>query len=152
MNDVFFKECNVLKTNQYDALKVWKYLEVSKQFYLSRENVDGKECVFLYYKVTEEDKRRDKDMDGEDKDKHYEVLLNKFFKIGNLSEEDATPIDKFLKARQILNVDVEKNNEFDVDDIFECLISKCDKKADEDKRFSVAIFIKKSSKKNIAVR
>jgi len=144
MANVFFKECNVLKTNQYDALKVWKYLEVSKQFYLSRENVDEKECVFLYYKVTEEDKNRDKDIvDDKEKGEHYKELLNKFFKIGNLSEEDATPIDKFLKARQILNVDVEKNNVFHVDDIFECLISKCDKNADQDKRFSVAIFIKK---------
>ena len=131
MANVFLKECNVKKTNQYDALKVWNLLEISKQLYLFNE--DKKECVSLYYKVTNEDKEKE-----EDDDAFNERFPIKVFKIGNLSEEDATPIDKFLKARQTSDI-----NEHYEDDLFECLICKCDKTADEDKRFSVAIFIKK---------
>ncbi|MFA6832629.1 MAG: hypothetical protein WCR36_10260 [Bacteroidaceae bacterium] len=133
MNDVFFKECEVKKTNQYDALKVWKFLEVSKQLYLFREKEDEKEYVFLYYKLTEEEKETIKEPEK------IEDLATS--KIGFLSEEDATPINKFLKARQTGDL---KDDNY-ADDLFECIISKCDKKADEDKRISVAIFIKKSS-------
>ena len=135
MANVYLKECNVLKTNQYNALQVWKLLEISKELYLFRE---GNNCVSLYYKVTEEDI-------GENKVERD--FLYKFFKIGNLSEEDAAPVDKFLEARQ--NSDTLKDKNYN-DDLFECRISKFDKEADEDKRISVAIFIKESEdiKKN----
>jgi len=136
MKNVFLKECNVLKTNQYEALQVWKLLNISKELYLFSEKDNEKDCVSLYYKVTQEDKDNDKDINPEHKDKYYAKLLNNFFKIGNLSEEDATPEDKFLKARQNPEDSKDKN------DLFECRISKFDKEADEDKRISVAIFIK----------
>lgn len=133
MENVFLKECEVKKTNQYDALTVWKFLDISKQLYLFREKENEKECVSLYYKATEAEFNAIEN-DG------VIHIKKPLFKIGNLSEEDATPIDKFLKARQ--DPDTEKDEDYK-DDLFECLISKCDKKADEDKRFSVAIFIKK---------
>lgn len=140
MANVFLKECNILKTNQYGALQVWKFLKISKELYLFSEKDNEKDCVSLYYKVTQEDKDNDKDINPEQKDKYYASLLNKFFKIGNLSDEDAVPIDKFLQARQAKTIEDETNDEKKL--LFECRISKFDKEADEDKRFSVAIFIK----------
>lgn len=54
-------------------------------------------------------------------------------KIGVLSEEDSKIIRKFLKAGWNNNV------------LFESRISKYDEKADENKRYSIAIRIKKAS-------
>ena len=54
-------------------------------------------------------------------------------KIGVLSEEDSKIIRKFLKAGWKNNV------------LFESRISKYDEKADENKRYSIAIRIKKAS-------
>lgn len=135
MANIFLKECEVKKANHYEALTVWKFLEVSKHLYLykDKDKEDDKECVSLYYKVI--------DTDGEKNDDSFnQRFLHNIFKIGNLSEEDAIPIDKFLQARQAKTKEDETNDDEKL--LFECLISKCDKKADEDKRFSVAIFIK----------
>lgn len=141
MANVFLKECNILKTNQYGALQVWKFLKISKELYLFREENKGKNCVFLYYKVTEEDIDKNKENKENKENKVARDLLHQFFKIGNLSEEDAAPVDKFLEARQNPNTPKDENYN---DDLFECRISKFDKEADEDKRISVAIFIKGS--------
>lgn len=118
MGKVFLKECEVKETNHYDALdeNVWNWLDISAKLSLYKE----KDVVFLYHES---------------------------YKIGKLSKEDADPIDKFLDAIQTTKdgSNILKDIE-ETDKLFECKISKCDKKADEDKRFSVAIFIKKTIK------
>jgi hypothetical protein len=70
----------------------------------------------------------DKDNDGK------EAVFAKLgdAKIGVLSEEDSKIIRKFLKAGWNNNV------------LFESRISKYDEKADENKRYSIAIRIKKA--------
>jgi hypothetical protein len=119
---VFLKECNVKKTNQYDALDVINDFKLGTPLYLFREPEDNKETIFLYYKDNE----------------------NRYRKIGIISEEDEDPIDKFLKASQkVTNIEEQGTNEL----LFECKVSSidtdADTDADEDKRIKVAIFIKK---------
>lgn len=120
MANVFLKECEVKETNHYQALdeNVWNWLDISTKLSLHKK----KDVVFLYYKASDE----------------------KFYKIGKLSEEDADPIDKFLDATQTTKdvANIQKNIG-ETDKLFECKISKFNKEADEDKRLSVAIFIKK---------
>lgn len=128
MANVFLKECEVKKTNQYDALKVWTNLEMGKELYLYKD----KENVFLCYI----DKNNTSALDT--------IANDKIFKIGIISKEDAIYIESFLEALQIKDDSIGKVIK-NTDQLFECLISKVDKKVDENKRFSVAIFIKKSS-------
>jgi len=149
---VFLKECNVKKTNQYDALDVLKYFSLGTPLYLFREPEDNKECVFLYYFLDNEiglKKPIEKNVKENLQKKNND---NPFLKIGVLSEEDEDPIDKFLKARQTeedikKEIKTEKNEVIEKDMLFECKVSSIVTDvtdADEDKRIKVAIFIKKS--------
>ena len=125
--NVFLKECNVKKTNQYDALDFLESFNLGTPLYLFREPEDNKETVFLYYEENDKDNKGDK---------------NRYHKIGIISEEDEDPIDKFLKASQkVTNIEEQDTDEL----LFECKVSSIDADADEDKRIKVAIFIKKSN-------
>ena len=155
--NVFLKECNVKKTNQYDALDVLKDFKLGTPLYLFREPEDIKETVFLYYKENkndendknenenDKDKKNNENNENEnDKDKDKKNDENRYRKIGIISEEDEDPIDKFLKASQkVTNIEEQGTNEL----LFECKVSSidtdADTDADEDKRIKVAIFIKK---------
>ncbi len=167
--NVFLKECNVKKTNQYDALDFLESFNLGTPLYLFREPEDNKETVFLYYEENDKDNKgiglslvkqlvdiyeeNDKDNKGiglslvkqlvdiyEENDKDNKGDKNRYHKIGIISEEDEDPIDKFLKARQTGT----KINEQDINELLlECKVCSIDTNADEDKRIKVAIFIKK---------
>jgi len=123
-NDVFLKECYVTKVNQYGALRVWKSLGVSSILTLSVG--ENNEDIFFNYEI---DEKNEEVAEKEPIKSTEQTKKIEKYKIGLLSKEDADPINKFLEAG--------RENEF------ECVISKLDEKADEDKRISVAIFIKR---------
>ena len=115
--DIFLKECYLKKTNQYDALRVPNMkdeLRVTSLLKLSLE-ADGGE--------TKKNVVATKDVDGENGQATR-------YKIGVLSDDDAKDIRKFMEAG------------WTEDSLFECRVCKYDEKADENKRISVAIYIR----------
>lgn len=108
MGNEFLRECQILKTNQFDAFNVWNKLEVAVPLHLE---ADGDKGIVVQF-WDEDDKR---------------------YTIGKLAKEDVVTIDKFVEA-----------NWQEV--VFDCFLSKCDKAADESKRFNVAIFLKNNDK------
>ena len=117
MNKKYLKECFLQKTNQYDALEVLCILsKLSKEKDLK---LLGSPLSLCYDEKQEivfaKTKVKDGNIEGEEKT------------IGILSEEDAKEIKPYLEAGRI--------------DLYECRISRFDKDGDENKRFSIAIFI-----------
>lgn len=124
--NVFLKECQVQKTNQYDAFVVWKLLKKGKPKYLflvDKENGQEPRSMFkddeleLFYKTTEKEEKSIKEDNRKGR-----------YCIGVLSSEDSESIIKYVEAGW--------------DDLFDVVISKFDPKEDESKRIKVAIFIK----------
>ena len=108
----FLKECFLQKTNQYDALKVLK------------EPSNLKVSTNLQFKLESVDEGFEKKVVA-----LYTVGATPQ-KIGVLNDDDAKDIKKFLEAK------------WEDNSLFECIVSRYDDKADENKRISVAIFIK----------
>lgn len=115
MNKIFLKECFLQKTNQYEALDVLSKdendLKLGSFLFLCFDEKKDKEKKLVFAKT----KVKDGNIEGEEKT------------IGILSEEDAKEIKPYLEVRRM--------------DLYECRISRFDKDGDENKRFSIAIFI-----------
>lgn len=115
MNKIFFKECFLQKTNQYEALDVLSKdendLKLGSSLFLCFDEKNDKEKKLVFAKT----KVKDGNIEGEEKT------------IGILSEEDAKEIKPYLEVGRM--------------DLYECRISRFDKDGDENKRFSIAIFI-----------
>lgn len=115
MNKIFLKECFLQKTNQYEALDVLSKdendLKLGSFLFLCFDEKKDKEKKLVFAKTKVKDGRRR----GEEKT------------IGILSEEDAKEIKPYLEVGRM--------------DLYECRISRFDKDGDENKRFSIAIFI-----------
>lgn len=111
MDIIFLKECFLQKTNQYEALDV-----------LSKDENDlklGSSLFLCFDEKNDKEKKlvfaKTRNIEGEEKT------------IGILSEEDAKEIKPYLEVGRM--------------DLYECRISRFDKDGDENKRFSIAIFI-----------
>lgn len=115
----FLKECFLQKTNQYDALKIMKDdTELMKVLRL------GSELSITFDKPTA--KSSVKQVIA----KTISLNPNMVGVVGLISDEDAQNIKPFLEQG------------WDKD-LFECRVSKFDEKADdENKRISIAVFIK----------
>lgn len=115
MNKIFLKECFLQKTNQYEALDVLSKdendLKLGSSLFLCFDEKNDKEKKLVFAKT----KVKDGNIEGEEKT------------IGILSEEDAKEIKPYLEVGRM--------------DLYECRISRFDKDGDENKRFSIAIFI-----------
>ncbi|MDO4737329.1 MAG: hypothetical protein Q4A50_01770 [Bacteroidales bacterium] len=115
MDKIFLKECFLQKTNQYEALDVLSKdendLRLGSFLFLCFDEKKDKEKKLVFAKT----KVKDGNIEGEEKT------------IGILSEEDAKEIKPYLEVGRM--------------DLYECRISKFDKDGDENKRFSIAIFI-----------
>lgn len=115
MNKIFLKECFLQKTNQYDALEVLSNdknaLNLGSELFLCFDEKKDKEKKLVFAKT----KVKDGNIEGEERT------------IGILSEEDAKEIKPYLEVGRM--------------DLYECRISRFDKDGDENKRFSIAIFI-----------
>lgn len=115
MDKIFLKECFLQKTNQYEALDVLSKdendLKLGSFLFLCFDEKKDKEKKLVFAKT----KVKDGNIEGEEKT------------IGILSEEDAKEIKPYLEVGRM--------------DLYECRISKFDKDGDENKRFSIAIFI-----------
>lgn len=119
MNKIFLKECFLQKTNQYEALDVLSKdendLKLGSFLFLCFDEKKDKEKKLVFAKT----KVKDVNIEGEEK------TIEKT--IGILSEEDAKEIKPYLEVGRM--------------DLYECRISRFDKDGDENKRFSIAIFI-----------
>lgn len=108
MDKIFFKECFLLKTNQYDALEVLSNdknaLNLGSELFLCFDEKFDKDKKIVFAKKKNTEKA-----------------------IGALSEEDAKEFKPYLEVGRM--------------DLYECRISRFDKDGDENKRFSIAIFI-----------
>lgn len=115
MDKIFLKECFLQKTNQYEALDVLSKdendLKLGSSLFLCFDEKNDKEKKLVFAKT----KVKDGNLEGEEKT------------IGILSEEDAKEIKLYLEVGRM--------------DLYECRISRFDKDGDENKRFSIAIFI-----------
>ena len=115
MDKKFLKECFLQKTNQYEALDVLSKdendLKLGSSLFLCFDEKNDKEKKLVFAKT----KVKDGNIEGEEKT------------IGILSEEDAKEIKPYLEVGRM--------------DLYECRISRFDKDGDENKRFSIAIFI-----------
>lgn len=115
MNKIFLKECFLQKTNQYEALDVLSKdendLKLGSFLFLCFDEKKDKEKKLVFAKT----KVKDGNIEGEEKT------------IGILSEEDAKEIKPYLEVGRM--------------DLYECRISRFDMDGDENKRFSIAIFI-----------
>ena len=115
MDKIFLKECFLQKTNQYEALDVLSKdendLKLGSSLFLCFDEKNDKEKKLVFAKT----KVKDGNIEGEEKT------------IGILSEEDAKEIKPYLEVGRM--------------DLYECRISRFDKDGDENKRFSIAIFI-----------
>lgn len=115
MDKIFLKECFLQKTNQYEALDVLSKdendLKLGSSLFLCFDEKNDKEKKLVFAKT----KVKDVNIEGEEKT------------IGILSEEDAKEIKPYLEVERM--------------DLYECRISRFDKDGDENKRFSIAIFI-----------
>ena len=115
MNIIFLKECFLQKTNHYEALDVLSKdendLKLGSSLFLCFDEKNDKEKKLVFAKT----KVKDGNIEGEEKT------------IGILSEEDAKEIKPYLEVGRM--------------DLYECRISRFDKDGDENKRFSIAIFI-----------
>lgn len=111
MKKIFLKECFLQKTNRYEAL-----VELSKD----KNALDPGTPLCLCF---------DENLDKEQKLVFAKKTINgnEGKTIGVLSDEDAKDIKPYL--------DVERT------DLYECRISRYNKDGDENKRFSIAIFI-----------
>lgn len=111
MKKIFLKECFLQKTNRYEALE-----ELSND----KNALDPGTPLCLCF---------DEDLDKEQKLVFAKKTINdnEGKIIGVLSDEDAKDIKPYL--------DVERT------DLYECRISRYNKDGDENKRFSIAIFI-----------
>lgn len=119
---IFLKECYLKKTNQYDALRVPDMktnLDVTSPFKLT-----------LVEDTTDNKKyvTAIREINGENGAARYTI--------GVLSDDDAKDIKKFLEAG------------WTEDTLFECRVCKYDEKADENKRISVAIYIRQHGNGN----
>lgn len=103
----FLKECFLQKTNQFDALEVWKDLDVGVGLNISR---DEKGNVIA---IVKESKKI----------------------LGLLSKEDSMSLEPYFNAGWDVDSEKEKS-------LYYGTISRFDKEADEDKRISVAIFVR----------
>jgi len=119
MGKIFLKECFLQKTNQYEALDVLSKdgndLKLGSSLFLCFDEKNDKEKKLVFAKT----KVKDVNIEGEEK------TIEKT--IGILSEEDAKEIKPYLEVGRM--------------DLYECRISRFDKDGDENKRFSIAIFI-----------
>lgn len=115
MDKIFLKECFLQKTNQYEALDVLSKdendLKLGSSLFLCFDEKNDKEKKLVFAKT----KVKDGNIEGEERT------------IGILSEEDAKEIKPYLEVGRM--------------DLYECRISRFDKDGDENKRFSIAIFI-----------
>lgn len=115
MDKIFLKECFLQKTNQYEALDVLSKdendLKLGSSLFLCFDEKNDKEKKLVFAKT----KVKDGNIEGEEKT------------IGILSEEDAKEIKPYLEVGRM--------------DLYECRTSRFDKDGDENKRFSIAIFI-----------
>ena len=111
MKKIFLKECFLQKTNRYEALEELSY---------DKNALDPGTPLCLCF---------DEDLDKEQKLVFAKKTINdnEGKTIGVLSDEDAKDIKPYL--------DVERT------DLYECRISRYNKDGDENKRFSIAIFI-----------
>ena len=127
--NVFLKECQVQKTNQYDAFVVWDQLKISVPLHLQvyKENGQEPRSMFkddeleLFYKVSDDEKKI------KNPDETFKYKKDRYC-IGVLSSEDSESIIKYVEAG--------------CEDLFYVVISKFDPEEDESKRMQVAIFIK----------
>lgn len=120
----FLKECYLQKTNHYDALELLANDTYKKYIEL------WKDIKLKYGKIEEDDKEfvyAYVNVKGNDNEK----------KIGILLEEDANLLKPYLQM--------------DWGDLFECKICKYDENADENKRFGVAIYVKRKKTNLIIV-
>ena len=115
MDKIFLKECFLQKTNQYEALDVLSKdendLKLGSSLFLCFDEKNDKEKKLVFAKT----KVKDGNIEGEEKT------------IGILSEEDAKEIKPYLEVGRM--------------DLYESRISRFDMDGDENKRFSIAIFI-----------
>lgn len=110
--DKFLKECYLLKTNQFDALRLKKFCPAAIEI--------GSELRLEYEE--QEPLVKDKVV--------AKTLGDEGTIVGVLSDEDAKDLKNYLEMKW-------KN-------LFLCRISKTDYNADENKRLSIAIFIKEN--------
>ena len=119
MDEIFLKECFLQKTNQYEALDVLSKdendLKLGSSLFLCFDEKNDKEKKLVFAKT----KVKDVNIEGEEKTIERTI--------GILSEEDAKEIKPYLEVGRM--------------DLYECRISRFDKDGDENKRFSIAIFI-----------
>ena len=131
--DKFLKECFLQKTNQFNALKLLHGKDSVLTFQISGEHdyvlkllhgkdpvlTLGTELVLGFEDVTKSGKKSIVAKYGDDI-------------IGILSEEDSKDIKPYFEAGW-------------TDNLFSCRISRYNADADENKRFSIAIYIKKGA-------
>ena len=118
---VFLKECYLQKTNQFDALKVID--DYNKKMAEKKNDKTNEEAVINPLGLG-----HDLTLCREEYDEKGCVFaMSGDKRIGIISEDESKDIMKYLIAGWKR--------------IFECRISKVDEKGDENKRYSVAIFI-----------
>lgn len=109
---IYLKECYVQKTNQFDALEVWKQLDMGCEIDL---------CF---------------DKKGENVIARLHKDCSKV--IGQLPKDESESLEPYLEVGWNKFDDVSKKI---IDVLFSGRISRFDEKADENKRISIAIFI-----------
>jgi hypothetical protein len=124
----FLKECYLQKTNEYDALKI---IGDSKEKY----NSDSQQKEWISPLGVGMELMLKKEKGDDDKEHVFAEFEGK--KVGVLADDESKDIMKYLYAGW--------------EHVFECRISKVDEKGDENKRFCVAIYVKKneSEKKSV---
>lgn len=108
MEKVFFKECFLTDIIKYEALKNWSKIELGTSLKLQYESVpfdDSKKALFA-------------------------IIPETGNKIGSLTQEDATLLDRIIAMGWC--------------DVFDCIVSHVDKDAVNDQRIKVAIYIKEN--------
>lgn len=121
----FLKECFLQKTNQFEALRI-----LNEDTELMRVLKLGSELTISFDKATTESSKKEVIAKTKTINKRMVGV------IGVISDEDAQQIKPFLEQG------------WDKD-LFECRVSKFDEKADdENKRISIAIFIKDHNNHN----
>lgn len=146
--DKFVKECFVANVLYFDALKIWKMLQIGQKVSLSKNTDNNKEInVTISFKDKEYSFASTRclipDLEKEIDKMVGSISLNLLiaeepeggFLIGNLSKEDSVHM-----------VDVINCNHTEV---YYGRISAIDEKSEENKRIKVAIYVKECKKRDM---
>lgn len=124
--EIFLRECQILKTNQFQAFEVWNSLEVAAPLKLVDLKNEKDKIGVAFCGLTDEENKKSEE--------EKKALKGEDHTIGVLSKEDADLIKGYVEQGW-------------ADKVYKCFLSKSDKKADEGKRFNVAIFIRTNPEK-----